>query len=442
MDIFNAIIVVLSNSVFVVGSYIIWPSRWNIPAHLQIGICLTSFLIPAFGTNVLTSASPALLNTYNLIQVIGSIAFIAGLLIGFHFVRRHRARPAVDPWINGTTDAQADIARRAKVVALIGIGGMILSFIAMGFVPMFASDPLAAKFFRGQYQDAYARVAVPFRGSFYLLVAVIPIALAVWYSRRDRLSLILAGVAVACITATLTRGVAIWGLLTFLGLLAAYHRKWFPWFILLVALAVPVGSMSYYFLGNAIGNDAMFKHYQGDSVWTLIASGSPDISDQLQLLEAFERRQQFTYGRTFVGALFPFHYEWNPAVWTLNTLNLRGSSDISGTISGGLRLPQSIWGYVSFGYIGAAALPLVNGVLTGVFVRIIRRRVGGPSPLVSMLALTLFANVYAQIIDFYMLSLYALPGIGATLWMARVGVSRTKSIVIQHNLPVSPSRAW
>lgn len=401
-------IVPISLTLLAVGSYLVWPSRWNIPAHLQLGFCITAYIIPVIGTDVLDNFSKNTVDMYVTILFWGTLFYLAGLFWGAktHLTAVSRSRYA---FVRFTESRFVEfISKRTSRLMLIGVVGVVISFIGMGFVPVFAEDPLAAKFFRGAYQESYRAYAPLFRGSMYLIQTLIPVALTVWYVTRRSGLLFLSILGATLIALSLTRGPVVYGILLFLGLVVAHRKKWFVTYIIFLVLIYPLGSLSYLLIANIFGVVGLAGLYDTQSIWHVIASGAPDISDQLQFMEAFLDHGSLTYGRTFFGGLIPYHFEWNPAVWALSVIS---AEDISEIISGGLRLPVSIWGYTAFGWIGVILVPLLSGFIWGKATHFAKQYIGSASIVRSIVVLMLYLTLGTQLSGFYALSMYTIPQI-------------------------------
>jgi hypothetical protein len=91
-----------------------------------------------------------------------------------------------------TDGLDTKIASRVKRVAIVGVIGFVISYFIMGFVPMFSSDPLAAKQFKGEYRDAYYKIAYLYRFSFWIVFASVPLLITCWWVLSKRIFLILA----------------------------------------------------------------------------------------------------------------------------------------------------------------------------------------------------------------------------------------------------------
>lgn len=174
---------------FAVGGYLVWPSRLNVPAHIQLGFAISAYVVPILFLEILTEFPPAIVDFYTQIML-RVIAYIVGLLIGSRLPSILKLRlPMAFTTLRESTLSRV-ICRRTALLLSLAILGIALSFVLMGFVPILAADPLAAKYFRGEYQEPYRRAAILHRSSFYAIATLLPIALIVWYQTRRRAFLI------------------------------------------------------------------------------------------------------------------------------------------------------------------------------------------------------------------------------------------------------------
>ncbi len=415
----DALILCLSFVALSIGAYVVWPSRWNVPAHMNVGVCVMAYLIPVFITSVLRQFQPALVHFLALLLFAGASAYVAGLLLGV------RGRPLARLPLRllfhrmSAPSFQAHTLRWTRILALVSLTGMAASFVGMGFIPAFARDRLAAKYFRGAYAVPYQRVEWLLRGSLTVLMAVVPLVLIAWVITKRPSWLLLVGASLLTFALLLNRSAIGGGVLLILGLLAARRRSWTVVFVLFVAVAYPLGAMANRLVGLVQG-----VHID---IWQAIANGTPDVSDCLNFMFHFLGHPAFTHGRTFVGGLAPNRYEWNPSVYSLMVTNQGGN--INRMVSGGLRLPAPVWGYTAFGWWGAVLVPFLSGVIQARFILFVRRE-GENKPLAQAVVVYLvYLAIGIGIAQFYLLSIYLIPPLAiyfCYLYLPSGGLARNR----------------
>jgi oligosaccharide repeat unit polymerase len=309
-------------------------------------------IISVYDTNII--------ELYENILLLGGVFYLLGMFVGYRSRMSLRRKGFL--WENISTDSYCKKVSRLTIgLTQFAILGIILCFLAMGFVPLFAEDPIAAKFFREAYQDSYKKVAGLYRTCNYILQFTIPILVVLWFYYRKRIYILFCIYSLIILMGCVARSPAFSGLLVGIGIIVAYKKTLFKYYIFLLFLIYGIGSSFFYILG--------FSSYGLDStasIFEIMINGAPDISDHLMFLTAFSDHPEHTYGRTFWGGLIPNHYYWNPSVWTLHVVN---GGDINNIISGGLRLPLPIWGYVSFSWPGVVLLSGCVGFLSGKFIK-------------------------------------------------------------------------
>ncbi len=406
---------VLGVSVQVVGTYLIWPSRRNIPAHLGLGFCMSAYIVPGLTTNLWDAFDPAIVGVYAIMNLLGAASLIAGLLLGARSTYVPRLKGIFMALFDGRVDLDG-ARKRLEILGAIGVIGMIVAYIIMGFVPMFADDPLQAKQFKGPYHEPYYRAAYLFRFSFSTLVAVLPILLLVgWLDRRKR-PVLLAILAACLISVSLAREASAKGVITFAGFLLTRYRGAARWYLAFVVIVYPLGSAAYLLLGILMGAERLTAVYSVDSLGDIVGSGMPDIRDQLGLLTGFYDSDGHTWGRTIYGGLIPGNYPWNPSVWTLTYDDI--GADITETVSGGLRLTHAMWGYCNFGWIGVLLLPFLSGFGSGCIVAAVKDLPHERSTLSSALCIVILMTLGRQVTEFYFLSIHNIPTIVAILYVS------------------------
>lgn len=411
-------ILFLSLTILLVGTYFIWPSRWNIDAHLKLGLAITAYFIPIFLTQQLGLFSTQLLEQYTYIMFFGAIFHLIGLFVGdrLKLVRIVNVKYTFSGRIE---DALPSLENKLVFVSVTAMIVMVVCYYIMGFIPMFAADPLSAKFFKGIYQEPYQVVALPFRTSYQILVVLIPILLAVWWQTKNNKYFALALGAILLIITTLTRTPSFTGILIFIGVFAAINKQYFGLYLIFVTTSYFLGSAIYYIFGVVFEIDQFTALYKNTDFWSIIALGAPDITDQLKFLDRFNQynlTNGFTYGKTFFGGLVPFNYPWNPSVWTLTVLN--DSVGVDNINSGGLRLPVALWGYTAFGWFGVAVISFFSGVFWGNAVKFAKTYTENTNIVFGVLVTMFYINIGGFFGYFYRMSIYSLPTIFVVLLLS------------------------
>ncbi len=348
------------------ATYIAWPSRWNIPAHLQLAFSIPAYLVPVFGLDWLELPSQGVSALYVRLVSVGFVAIAAGVLAGRLLASRLTRGGRVVAGIQRVLlSTESQVRRRVLVAVTASVGILLVCFLIMGFTPALAADPNAAKFFKGVYHEPYQAVSIPYRLTTTVIPLLMPlVAVYAWKRRKSIYWIVLLAVSVGVMLLSLLREPAVSGLLLAVGILVAFYRRFQVVYAIVLVAAYVAGSAMYAVLALLGVEQYQSMVRSPESLLTGIASGAPDIKDQLAFLNAWLPGHELTYGRTFFGGLLPGNYPWNPSVWALQTLN--PTTPIEDIRSGGLRLPPSVWGYVSFDWVGAALVPLISGVILGV----------------------------------------------------------------------------
>ncbi|MEK9495813.1 O-antigen polymerase [Photorhabdus sp. P32] len=396
----SSLLNILSLSIPTLSLYLIWFNRKNIYAHLGFPLILIAYIVPFIFFNELYSKYEVY-SLYTEINVIGATSFLIGVIIA-------KKTPAISlplvPFYHmqgDYYDVDSKLKNRTFIILLFACFLMIISYISMGFTPMFASDPLAAKFFRGEYQETYQRVAIFFRIGNSIIPVFLPLAILLIIDKFDyKLSFVVL-LGFICIALSLQRGFIGFSILTPVLIYAAYKSR----FIFCIVFSVYI---FIYVFGAALWWLLGFAYSDADSFLEGAMAGAPDVPDQLNFLSRFVVDNIFTYGKTFIGGLIPFGYEWNPSVYSLKILN--GVDDISQITSGGLRLPVYMWGYVSFSWVGVVVLSFISGYLTTHMILFVKKS--------SSLSISFFTlnYIYATTIliffvNFYNMSIYSVPNL-------------------------------
>jgi len=405
-------VIVLALSAQLLAPYLVWPNRWNIPTHIAAGFCVTAYVIPGLFTDVWEQVPTSTDTIFLQINLIGALALCIGVVVGGGLARRYNFD---GKWVAARFSSNSTLLiRRVVIVVTPCVIGMCVAYWIMGFIPMFAEDPFSAKQFKGMYRDMYYRAAYLFRFCFSIIQFSIPLLLIIGLYKRSIYLITLAAAAFIVIFISLARGATATGVLFFLGVLAANKRAGLRWYIPLVLLIFPFGSVFYYVLGQVMEVEALRSGYVSESFSEFISAGAPDILDQLTWLHGFVQGDYFSWGRTIYGGLIPGNYPWNPSVWSL-TYNDVGA-DISESVSGGLRLTTAEWGYANFGWLGVVVIPLLSGLMNGVMLQRLKTLLPRLTVLQATCALLVYGTLGNQIVQFYFLSIHNIPAIVAALY--------------------------
>jgi hypothetical protein len=398
-------ILFISLTILAIGPLIIWPSRYNIPMWLNVGFVFVAYFVPLLMLSDNENYNGEVFDLFYKITVLGAFCYLVGILLG-NFLPL--IRMPLSFVIRSDEFYEKRFIKLTQIFLIVGIVGMLLSYLLMGFVPAFASDPLNAKFFRGPYQAPYMRVAVLYRVANLILINAIAFGFILFYLKRSLFNFLLIILASCVLLSTLNRGTTAFALLTVIGLVCASKGKIYSWlFVIINSLTIIVGSISYYIIGLIFGIDQFTDLYSEDSIWTLIASGAPDISDQLQFLKMYLLNPELTYGKTFLGGLVPGHYKWNPSVWALSVIS--PDTDLNDITSGGLRLPVSIWGYTSFSWPGVIMVSLISGLIIGYFTKYLKHWMRNRNMAKNIVAITFYSLIGLQFSGFYVFSYMFFP---------------------------------
>jgi len=376
-------------------------------AHLNLGFIFIAYFIPAVILKEQNDYPNDTVSLYTLILGIGAVCFVIGLYSGF-LIKPIR----ISNFSFSFLDAEVYKQRIVKITGqflLIGIIGQSFGYLLMGFVPAFAADPVSAKFFRGPYQVPFY-VSIIYLSSFFILTTITPIAIMVWYTnKKKKLFLLGAIVAIMLMTVSLSRGPAFSGLVLAVAIIMSFKNR--LTFTLLIVLLVGLYLLSsvFYFVVGVRDFADVSGNFKDDHVfWRVVSAGTVDITDQLTFMDFFNKDPTWTYGRTVLGGLIPGHYQWNPAIYTLNVVN--PGEDATTLVSGGLRLPAPVWGYVSFQWFGVVIFCFLSGFFKGILLKFTKYWIfKSQSMLIATVLIVINISVFAQISDFFILSIYALP---------------------------------
>ena len=344
-------------------SYLVWPSRWNIPAHAQLAFSVVAYIVPIFFLDGLSTWSPQVVDLYFGVMISGFACAAIGTVIGGWVASLRGAVAFGQRLVPSATFLQVTIPNRVRSVIIVAVVALIACFLFMGFAPALAADPFMAKFFRGEYAEPYRPVAPIYRAATTALTLFIPLAALQAWRRRNLGGMLILAAALTVMILSLQREPAVSGVLLLLGAALAVHGSGMVWYFVALLGVYFVGSGMYFVLAS-LGFEAFAQGASVSRTWLQeVAAGSPDIADQLLFLSQWSSRPSYTNGLTFVGGLIPGNFRWNPSVWTLAVVN--PGVDVSSIVSGGLRLPAPIWGLVSFGWPGVFAVSALHGFFVG-----------------------------------------------------------------------------
>lgn len=349
----QAIINLLAFTVFTVGTLLVWPSRYNVPAVVNVPFVITAYLIPIAIFPYAAIFSPQLVQQLTNLNALGGAAMLAGILIGARMKFGARTLARYLPQVRNERDYQI-LSRRLRQALLFGVLGVAFCFLWMGMVPIFAAEPFMAKFFKGQYKEKYDQISILYRLAQYAIVTFLPLGFTMALERRDLKLIALVLASVGMMALALQRGLVAEA---FLLCLTVWATRSFG-----ATLAVTIGSTLLWLIGSVIYLVLGMIEAQGDLVADL-SHGTPDILDHLTFLGAFNPQTDLTYGLTFFGGLIPGNFHYNPSIFSLAITNPTG--EISEISSGGFRMPPSIWGYVAFSWPGVVLVCLLSGLIFG-----------------------------------------------------------------------------
>jgi hypothetical protein len=392
-------------------SYVGWPSRWNVVAHAQLAFSVVAFIIPIYFLDTLNRLSSDALDLYYQVCAVGFLVSLVAAMVGRAAGTAKRIDRLVGARDFDSFNTDKKIAGRVFALSVLCIGGVLVSFAVMGFIPAFAADPFAAKFFRGPYAAPYAPVAPLYRASTTVIALLLPlVALLAWKIRTPAWVVVFIG-SVGVMLLGLLRDPAVTGVLLLIGILFAARRKGLFLYLLMLTAVYFVGGGLYYFL-TLLGVPGYSLH-GGAPLLAQVAAGAPDVTDQVTFLRWWMLHPEYTNGLTWVGGLVPGNFQWNPSVWSLSVVN--PGQNVANISSGGLRLPAPIWGLVSFGWPGAIGVSALSGFLIGYLARLAGRITPSQSLTHSVFWLLLYLAVLDVVPVFYRLSYLSVIQLGVVI---------------------------
>lgn len=402
-----------------VGYLIVWRRRENVMSYVDGGFLITMLLMPLLGTTLLERVPADIARLYANLLSVGAVCYAFGVMCGSIPGNLHRwRRPPIFSYPLSGSPYAGTIFKRARMLGLAGAFSLAVGFAAIGYVPLLAADRVSAKYGVGPYAAGFARGVIPYRAGLALASAALPLVLITWYHRRRFADLALSGVLAIGLLASVSRTLAFSGIMLVL-VCVAVERGFRPArIVLVVALMFAAGEFS---------TEILFPETASRSgdLWTRIAESPPDMRDHLGFLARYEVLGEQTYGMTVLGGLSLKDNYWEPNLYALRTLT--GSRNVGAIPSGGLRLPAPIWGYVSFGFLGAGIWSFFAGFFAGWGARRLRnllseiRREPGASVNLTCAAVY-YAGTFGVLSMFYFASSAMIVQIAIALYVASAPV--------------------
>ncbi|MER2471005.1 O-antigen polymerase [Photorhabdus laumondii] len=398
----SSLLNILSLSTPTLSLYLVWFNRKNIYAHLGFPLILIAYVAPLIVFNEVYEEYQVY-QLYTKINLVGAISFFTGVLIAKIIPSIRLPFYPFYQTQQNYHDAMYKLRSRTLFMLLFACILMIISYIGMGFTPMFADDPVAAKFFRGEYQETYQKVAILFRTGNLIIPVLLPLAILFIIEKFDYKLFLVVSIGIICIALSLQRTPIGFSILTPILIYAAYKSRLIFHMIFFAYIFVYIFGAAFWWLLGITYNEADISSFLKGAM-----AGTPDVPDQLGFLSGFVVNNTFAYGKTFIGGLIPFGYEWNPSAYTLRIAN--GVNDISQISSGGLRLPVYIWGYVNFSWLGVVIVSLLSGYLSTHMILFMKKS--------SFLKMPFFClnYIYATtalvfFVNFYNISIYSITNL-------------------------------
>ena len=344
---------------FYLGGFLIWPSKRNIPALIQIPFFISAILIPLIAIDHSIRFTDQEISTLTLINFLGASSLIFGIVTG-KILKIHKYIFFIKFYNSIISLIASNKNKITKLVVYLFTACLVLSFcyLYMGFIPILAEEPMTAKYFKGAYKSRYDDIAVLFRFFQSILFIAIPVSFLFLFQKiksSNKLILILLCFwAILMFVINLYRGPVLSGLILVASLFAAKSSIKTLFFITFITALYCFGSLIFIFLG-------INEYPSNFSFLNEVSKGQPDIQDHLIFLSKFITYPTYSYGLTFFGALVPGNYEYNPAVYILNIVN--PNSLIENIVSGGFRMTVYLHAFMAFSWIGTAFFSFLYGLL-------------------------------------------------------------------------------
>lgn len=390
----------ISYLVFTCGSLLVWRSKNNTLAILEVPFFFTAYCFPLLVFPYDSFYSGQSIDRLVYLNSVGAVFYLLGCFVGFRLAKNDNDIFSWGAVEDGRVNFEL-VQKKILIFIAIGVAGMAMSYAWMGMTPAFAEDPFSAKFFKGDYKDKYDQISVIYRFSQFILITILPICFSLVFDFKSKLMGILAVCAMAMLALSLTRAPVLKGLLLCIAVFCSSSKTKTLIFVVASTCLYLAGSALYWITGLTEG---------GDQIAETILSGAPDIFDHLTFIENFEPERDATYGLTFFGGLVPGSFEYNPSIFSLSISN--PLADISEIRSGGFRMPASIWGYAAFPEVGPILVSAFSGLLLGIYSKKLRNALSKSTRLTTkVINLTWFQAIPYFFINFFVMPYFGLISI-------------------------------
>lgn len=399
------------------GQVLFWRRRDNVLGYVQGGIFLTTLLLPLYGTDFVERFDDDLVQVYANLLLLGGFSFLAGMCLGAPLgsTKRSNERLTFAQPFPSAKLVQL-ITARARMLAVVGVLSLSAGFLLLGYAPLLAKNPAAAKYGIGPYAEGFERGVLVYRFGLAMASVSLPVILAVFWRKRRLLDLGLSIALTFELLLSLSRALAFSGILLVVVAVCIERRVRALFIMSMVALVYIIGALSNELLLPTPDNPG--------SIAKRVAISTPDILDHLSFMRGFQIRGEQTSGWALIAAgLSVKKGYYDPSTYALRTVN--GEANLENIPSGGLRLPAPLWGYVSFGYAGAAAWAFLAGFFTGWGTVRLRRLVTQTSDkegasLNLTLAAVYYAGTFGVLSSFYFASSAMLLQFALALYLGRI----------------------
>lgn len=418
--------------ILTVGYAVVWRRRDNVLAYVDGGLFLIMMALPLMFTPVIERLPTSISSLYARLLLVGSAGYVLGIAFGLlpANLRGLRRPPIFAERLGSRNPATAVLFQRARILGLVATTCLASGFVAIGYIPILAADRLSAKYGVGPYQSSFEQGALLYRTGLALASAALPLVLVVFYRRRKLIDLALGGFLGLGLMASLSRTLAFSGvLLVFVAILI--EKKVGPTKILLAtACLFALGEMS----TGIIFPDS--TRVTGSFI-SRMAESPPDVRDHLSFLTRYETQGERTRGLTILGGLDLGDNYWEPNLYALRTLT--GNANVGSLPSGGLRLPAPIWGYVSFGLIGAGVWSFFAGFFAGWGAKRLRNLLTDASQdsgnaVNLVVAAVYYAGTYGVLSTFYFASTAMVVQVAIALYAGSAPIMLGRKILGQKTL--------